>query len=307
MRVELAGIGAGRAGKVAGGSDSTDLRIELRSLGGTIRRDRGGCALPVRLAPGAGRRRGVVRRAAGRSREGARRAGARPAVLDSARVPHAGWRRANRSGGLRLHAAGAHRRVEPPPQDRVVAARPRGRSVQAADRAARPRRDDSSHPSDRSLPRIDSAAARRDRLDHDVAPRPQPPLCDDRRARSAVADAREHCEAVLPARTRCSEGRRARGPATPDDLRGGERAGVAGDDPIVLGERRARALRRLGRPAASAWTTCGVSMVLAVSPASRSTAGIWAASAWISCPRRFETLAASSTRSKSATCVVDLR
>ena len=32
----------------------------------------------------------------------------------------------------RLHAAGAHRRVEPPPQDRVVAARPRSRSVQAA-------------------------------------------------------------------------------------------------------------------------------------------------------------------------------
>ena len=93
----------------------------------------GGRALAVRLAPDAGRRRGVVRRAAGHAGQRAWRAGPRPAVLDSARVPRrwtATARRIRTDSGYTLQAlidALSRRR-----QDRVVAARARGRSVPAA-------------------------------------------------------------------------------------------------------------------------------------------------------------------------------
>ena len=60
--------GAPGTGEAAGGRDPPGLRLELRSLGGAIRRDHGGRALAVGLAPDAGGRRGVVRRAARRSR-----------------------------------------------------------------------------------------------------------------------------------------------------------------------------------------------------------------------------------------------
>ena len=89
----------------------------------------------------------------------------------------------------------------------------------ARSRHARPRRDDSSHATDRSLSRLNSGAARGNRLDHDVAPRPQPALLDDGRTRSTLADARSDGEAVLPAGTRRTEAGRARRPDAADDVR----------------------------------------------------------------------------------------
>ena len=143
VRVELAAMVLAGAGEVAGGHGAPDLRVELRSLGGTIRRDRGGCALPVRLAPDAGGRRGVVRRAAGDPAQRARRAGPRRAVLDSARVPHARRRRARRiqpdSGytlqGL-IDALSRRRKTESSPH--ALEAGP----FRTAGARGRPRRDD---------------------------------------------------------------------------------------------------------------------------------------------------------------------
>ena len=171
---------------------------------------------------------------------------------------------APRSGGLGLHAAGAHRRVESPPQDGVVAARARGGSVQTAD------------------PRLVLAAMTlRSRLIAaflastllplgatvwiTTAPRPQPPVRDNGRARSTLPHAREHREAVLSAGTRCVEAGRARGPDAPDDYvmsnvgewpesirsfwESGEPEGFA-----VRGQRRARGLHAArGQSGRSAW------------------------------------------------------
>ena len=230
--------GAARAGKVAGGDHATELRVELRSLGGAIRRDDGGHAVPVRLAPDDGRRRGVVRRTAGHPRQRAWRAGPRSAALDSARVPRAGWRQHVGCGRLGLHVAGAHRRVESTPQDRVIAAYSRGRSIPAAVArlvlAAMNRlrnRLIAAFLASTLLPLV------RHRLDHDVAPRSQPAVCDNRRARSTLADARDHREAVLSAGTRRAEAGRARRPDTADAVRGGDRGRVARARPLVLGER----------------------------------------------------------------------
>ena len=63
-----------------------------------------------------------------------------------------------------------------------------------------------------------------------------------------------------------------------------DRGAVARVRPLVLGERRAGALRRVRRRAAIAWTTCGASTSAGGRPASRSTAATSAASAWSSCP-----------------------
>ncbi len=234
-----------------------------------------------------GCRRGLVRRAAGHIRQRAWRAGPRSAVLDSARIPCPGWRRLVGCGGLWLHAAGADRRVEPPPQERVAGASPSRPVRSGCGRAARPRRDDPPAQSpDRRLPRVNPAAARRNRLDHHVAPRSQPALCDNRRARSTVADARDHRKAVLPAGTRRAEAGRARGagtPATfgtadtaewPEAVRSfwesgePERFGVSG----ASGE-RVDYMRRVDGPGDAR--------------ASRFTAATWVASAWSSCRPSF--------------------
>ena len=54
--------------------------------------------------------------------------------------PHDRCRRPNGPGGLTIHAAGARRRVEPAPQERLSVAVSRGRSVQAATGRLPPRR-----------------------------------------------------------------------------------------------------------------------------------------------------------------------
>ena len=280
--------GAARAGKSPAATARRVFALSYDSLGGTIRCDDGGRARPVRLPPDDGRRRGLVRRAAGHFRQ--RAWGARPrfAVLDSARVPCPRRRRLVGCGGLGLHAAGAHRRAESPPPDRVVGACARGRSVPAAVARARPRRDDQPPQSpDRRLRRVNPAAARGHRLDHHVAPRSQPALCDNRRARSTLADARDHREAVLPAGARRAEAGRPRGSgnagevpaadaaAWPEPVRSfwesgePERFGVSG----ASGE-RVDYMRRVDGPGDAA--------------ASRSTAATWVASAWSSCRRRFD-------------------
>ena len=155
------------------------------------------------------------------------------------------------SVGLGLHAAGAHRAVEPPEAGR------RAEQTESSPHAleagpfrmparGRLRRDDSAQPPDRGLPRVNAAAARRNGLDYDDAPRPEPPVRDDRRARSALADAREHREAVLPAGTRRVETGRARGPDTARRcIDAADGVAMARGRPVVLGERRARALRRV--------------------------------------------------------------
>ena len=51
VRVELVAAVLSGAGEVGRGHDAADLRVELRSLGGTIRRDRCRCAFPVGFAP----------------------------------------------------------------------------------------------------------------------------------------------------------------------------------------------------------------------------------------------------------------
>ncbi len=168
-------------------------------------------------------------------------------------------------GGLALHAAGAHRRVESPPQDRVIAACPRGRSVPAA--AAR---------------LVLAAMTLRTRLIAAFLASTLLPLGAtvwittsllDRSLRYAttgeldrlVADARDDREAVLPARTRRAERGRARGP---DDARRPTRRRTRPSGPS-RSDRSGRAVRPSASacraPAASAWTTCGERTVPAAS------------------------------------------
>ena len=115
VRVELAAMVLPAPGKIAGGDDATDLRVELRSLGGTIRRDRRWtrALVPLPTCRWLPPRPGASSSWLFPSARSARSA----AICRSGFGSNtASWMAtAVGSGGLRLHPAGAHRRVEPPP------------------------------------------------------------------------------------------------------------------------------------------------------------------------------------------------
>ena len=122
VRVELAAMVLPAPGKVAGGDDPADLRVELRSLGGTIRRDDGGRARPSvsHLMMAAAEAWCVEQLAIPVSALGALGRDLPFWIRLEYRILDGDG--ASDADELGLHAAGADRRVEPAPQDRVIAA-----------------------------------------------------------------------------------------------------------------------------------------------------------------------------------------
>ena len=214
------------------------------------------------------------------------------------------------AAGLRLHAAGPDRRVEPPPQDRVVHACPGGRSVQAA--AAR-----------HAVDAVDSMTRLRTRLIAAFLASTLLPLGAtvwittslldrslryattgelDRLSRTLENTAKQFYqrerdalkEDALAGRAHPTTYPAADASRWPEPVRSfwesgePERFGVSG-----AGGERVDYMRRVDRPSGA--------------PASRSTAVIWAASAWNSCPPSFDRRASSSTPSIRAICGADSR
>ena len=153
-----------------------------------------------------------------------------------------GARRSPRSG---LHAAGADRRVEPAAEDRVIVARARGGPIPEPARGlgfeamTLRNRLIAAFLASTLLPLAATVWITTSLLDRSLR------LRDNRRARSAVADARRHREAVLPARARRAEAGRARRPGRARRCIRHAIGALAGGRATLLGERRARALRRL--------------------------------------------------------------
>ena len=212
------------------------------------------------------------------------------------------------SARLWLHTAGADRRVEPPPQDRVVDAFFRGRSVQAA--AARLAADAMTRLRTRLiaaflastlLPLGATVWITTTLLDRSLRYATTGEL--DRLSRTLESTAkqlyqRERAalkEDALAGRVRPTKYTAADASQWPESIRSfwesgePERFGVSG-----AGGERVDYMRRVDGPGRAR-------------RASTFTAAIWAASAWNSCPRSFDRPDSSSTRSTRRICGADSR